>query len=181
MDTRPHLSLALTLGATAALLLMGEIAHAQGQPLNVKFSEGEKGGVCYVGFPRDGRTAKEPELTLEFSYRVKDGNMGATVKANSWDFVEGKSEEKKVPMTLSFDTGLTTTSRSGGYDVGFNMDIWGGWGPGPNSEALLAVLKTAKTAKVKFDGTDLGAWDLQLKSLAWRALTECAERVKAKG
>lgn len=143
---------------------------------NFQFTPSERNGVCYVEFPGPNLPGSDKPFALEFSYRVRDGNFGATVKVNGWDKAQGADPEKKIPMTLVMDTGTTLPSRAGGYDSGFNDTAWGGWGPEP-SAPVFALLEKAKTVTVKFDGMTLGPVDLQMKGLAHTSLSMCAERV----
>ena len=168
--------------ALAAILAATVPAQAgQQAPLNIKFSQSSRNGVCYVGFEGGNAPGTDKPMTLEFSYRVRDGNFGATVKVNGWPKAQAEAargDEKPIPMTLKFDTGKTTTSRSGGWESGFDDDAWGGWGAGPTSDAAFPMLRDAKTASVTFDGLDLGSFNLQMKSLAHVSLEDCAKRVK---
>lgn len=166
-------------GAVPAALLAAAPAFAQNAPLNVSFSANSRNGVCY--FSVEGPNAPETQqpMTLEFSYRVRDGNMGATIKVSGWDRVQKADADKTYPMTIVLDTGKTKPSRSGGYESGFNDTIWSGFGPGDLSAPLLDLLKGARTARVQVDGMTLGPFDLQMKGLAYISLTQCADRVRA--
>ncbi|RYD59778.1 MAG: hypothetical protein EOP60_01310 [Sphingomonadales bacterium] len=163
-------------GASALLLLAAAPAAAQ---VNVKFSANSRNGVCYFGVFGGNAPGTDKPMELEFSYRVRDGNMGAVIKVNGWDRVQKADPEAKYPMTVVFDTGRTNPSRSGGYSSGFEDTIWGGWGPGELSSPLLELMRTGKTARVEVDGMKLGPFDLQMKSLGHTSLTDCAERVRA--
>lgn len=163
----------------AAALLAPSSAWAQ-EKLNVEFSQNSRNGVCYVGFPGPNAPGTDKPMSIEFSYRVRDGNMATTINVNGWERAQAKAGgETPIPMVVAFDGGKTRPSRSGGYDSGFNDSAWGGWGPGELSAPLLENLKTSKKATVEFDGMKLGPFDLQMKSLAYTSLTDCAERVKA--
>ena len=165
----------------AIILAAGSAAGAAAQARkNFVFTPSSRNGVCMVTFPGATLPGGDKPYELQFSYRVRDGNFGAAMLVNGWDKAqaEAQSEEKRV-MTLVFDTGKTTTSRSGGYSSGFNDQAWGGWGPGAGSDAAYAMLADATRVKVKFDGQDFGTVDLQMKSLAHTSLSSCAERVRA--
>jgi hypothetical protein len=162
--------------AVPAALLAASPAFAQ---VNVTFQANSRNGVCYftVGGPNAPGTDKP--MSLEFSYRVRDGNMGASILVNGWPRAQQADPEASFPVTVVLDTGKTKPSRSGGYASGFNDRIWSGWGPGELSAPLLELLKGARTARVEVDGMKLGPFDLQMKGLAHVSLTQCAERVKA--
>ena len=170
---------ALLMAAVAAsgLIVLAPPASAQ---THFQFTPSERNGVCYVEFPGPNLPGEDKPFALEFSYRVRDGNLGATIKVNGWDKAQKADPEKKIPMTLVFDTGATLPSRSGGYDSGFNDTAWAGWGPEP-SVPVFALMEKAKTVTVKFDGMTLGPVDLQMKGLAHVSLSQCAERVRAAG
>lgn len=165
--------------AIASAALLTAPALAQDQKLNVQFSQNSRNGVCYMSVAGPNAPGTEQPMTLEFSYRVRDGNLGATVKVNGWPRAQQADENKTIPMTLVLDSGKSKPSRSGGFESGFNDSAWAGWGPGELSDPLLALLKTAKTARVEFDGMKLGPFDLQIKGLPYVSLTQCAERVRA--
>jgi len=158
-------------------LAMATLALPASAQTHYNFTPSERNGVCYVEFPGRNLPGTDKPFSLEFSYRVRDGNFGATIKVNGWDKAQNADPEKKIPMTLVMDTGTTAPSRSGGYDSGFSDTAWGGWGPEP-SAPVFALLENAKTVTVKFDGMTLGPVDLQMKGLAHVSLSQCAERVR---
>lgn len=173
------LALFLKIAAVPAALLVAAPAFAQNAPLNVKFGANSRNGVCYFSVEGPNAPGTDKPMTLEFSYRVRDGNMGATIKVNGWERAQKANTETNYPVTVVFDTGKTKPSRSGGYESGFNDSIWSGWGPGDLSAPLLELMRNAKTARVEVDGMKLGPFDLQMKGLAYVSLTQCTERVKA--
>ena len=156
----------LKAAAVPAALLAAVPAFAQDQKLNVSFNANSRNGVCYFSVEGPNAPGTQQPMTLEFSYRVRDGNMGATIKANGWDRVQKADADKTYPMTIVLDTGKTKPSRSGGYESGVNDSIWAGWGPGELSQPLMDLLKTARTARAQVDGMTLGPFDLQMKGLA---------------
>ena len=168
----------LKIGVVPAMLLAAAPAFAQDQKLNVSFSANSRNGTCYFTVDGPNAPGTEQPMKLEFSYRVRDGNMGATILVNGWDRVQKADADKTYPMTVVLDSGKTKPSRSGGYESGFNDSIWAGWGPGELSAPLLELLHTARTARVQVDGMNLGPFDLQMKGLAWTSLTDCASRVR---
>ena len=171
-----NFKLLLKIAAVPALLFAASPAFAQ---INATFSANSRNGVCYfsVGGPTAPGTDKP--MTLEFSLRVSDGNMGASIKVNGWPRAQEADPDATKTMTVILDGGRTNPSRSGGYESGFNDGLWAGWGPGALSAPLLDLLKTARTARVEVDGMKLGPFDLQIKGLAYTSLSQCAERVKA--
>lgn len=169
----------LKFAAVPAALLAAAPAFAQNAPLNVKFGANSRNGVCYFSVEGPNAPGTELPMTLEFSYRVRDGNMGAKIMVNGWERAQKADPEATYPVTVVFDTGKTKPSRSGGYSSGFNDTLWSGWGPGELSAPLLALMEKAKTARIEADGMKLGPFDLQMKGLAYVSLTQCIERVKA--
>ncbi|MBI1408103.1 MAG: hypothetical protein GC145_18475 [Caulobacter sp.] len=166
--------------ALAALLLAAAMAPtANAATANMSFSQGERNGVCMVGFKGPNAPGTESQMTLQFTYRVKDGNVGATILVNGWERAQEADPEKNIPMTLVFDTGKSAPARSGGYDSGFNDSAWAGWGAGEASYKLYALMDGASTVRVLFDGMDLGPFDLQFKGIAHSVLKTCADRVRA--
>ena len=170
------LKLALKIAAVPALMLAASPAFAQ---INVSYSANSRNGVCYFTVEGPNAPGTDKPMSLEISYRVRDGNMGAKVMVNGWDRVQKANPDTVYPVTVVTDTGKTKPSRSGGYSSGFNDSIWSGWGPGELSAPLLELLKNARTARVEVDGMKLGPFDLQMKGLAYVSLTQCTERVKA--
>lgn len=165
------------IGASAALALA---SPAFAQPPIVKFVPDFRNGVCMVTFGGGMLPGSDKPYNLQFNYRVRDGNFGAAIQVNGWDKAQQLEASEEVrPMTLRFDTGKTSASRSGGYSSGFNDQAWGGWGPGAGSEAAMALLSEAKSVVIGFDGQEFGPVDLQMKSLAHTSLTECAKQAKA--
>jgi hypothetical protein len=162
-----------------ALILAAFPAEAQPRKSFV-FTPSSRNGVCMVSFPGTHLPGSDKPYQLQFSYRVRDGNFGVSLLVNGWDKAQANADSETVrPMTLVFDSGKSTTSRSGGYSSGFNDEAWAGWGAGAGSDAAFAMLPAATSVKVKFDGADFGTVDLQMKGLAHVSLTQCAERVKA--
>lgn len=163
--------------AVAAALLAAAPALAQ-----TSFTENDRNGVCYFtmeGGPKAPGTDKP--MGLEFSYRVRDGNMGATILVNGWPKAQSADSEAKVPVTVVTDKGKTNPSRSGGYNSGFNDRLWSGWGPAELSAPLFELLKTASSATIEADGMKMGPFKFQKKGQAHAALSTCIARVKAAG
>jgi hypothetical protein len=162
---------------TAAALLSSAPALAQKQ---YEFEPSSRNGVCMVTFPGGTLPGTDTPYRLQFSYRVRDGNFGASILVNGWDKAQAEADSETVrPMTLVFGPGKETTSRSGGYSSGFNDEAWGGWGAGAGSDSAFAMLAGAQSVRIKFDGQDFGAVDLQMKGLAHVSLSQCAERVRS--
>jgi hypothetical protein len=162
--------------AGAALAILASGASAQ-ETMDFRFLTSDRNGVCGVGFHGATPPGANNPMEFHFTYRVGDGNMATEIKLPVWKRAQEKAEsEETFPMTVSFDTGKTTTSRSGGYNSGYIDGAWAGWGAGPNSDALYAMLKDAKSVKVKFDGMDLGTVNLQRKGFAHGVLSDCIAR-----
>lgn len=164
-------------GAGVAALLLAAPAFAQ---VNATFSQNSRNGVCYFSVQGPNAPGTDKPMTLEFSYRVRDGNLGAAILVNGWPKAQGANPETVVNVTLMTDSGKTGPSRSGGYASGFNDRLWAGWGA-ENSPPIMEILKKAKTARLEADGMKFGPFDLQIKGLAFTSLTQCADRVKAGG
>lgn len=169
----------IALPAIAALLAGAVPAAAAAQEkVNLNVSTTERRGICFIAFPRPGRTEDDPKLMLEFSVRASDGNFGASLGASRWPIVDDKDLDKKALLTLKFKGGKTT-SITGGYKNGMEQGFWGGWGAGPNSDAALKMLDGAREVSVSFDGEDFGKFDLQMPHFAHTWLTDCVARTKA--
>jgi hypothetical protein len=166
----------LKYSAVPIALIAAAPAFAQGA--NVKFSQNSRNGVCYFSVEGPNAPGTDKPMTLEFSYRVRDGNMGVGVLVNGWPKAQSADPEAKVPVTVIFDTGKANPSRSGGFSSGFNDRLWGGYGA-ENSPPVLDLMKNARTARIDADGLKLGPFNLQMKGLAHISLTECADRVRA--
>ena len=164
--------------AVPALFIAATPAMAQSK---ASFSQNSRNGVCYFSVQGPNAPGTDKPMKLEFSYRVSDGNLAASILVNGWPRAQAGDPEKSIPMTVTFDAGQPRPSRSGGYSSGFNDIAWGGWGAGMPSEIVMQSMKEARTVRIEFDGMKLGPFDLQGKGLAYTSLTECADRVEAGG
>ena len=171
---------------TRELLLLGlslavctSAAAQAAKNLNLNFSTSRPKGGCVIGFQGANAPGTDRPMKLEFSVRVRDGNFGAAIKVNGWPRAREQDPGRNVPLTLAFDHGEQTTSRSGGYDSGFNDKLWAGWGPGEGSDAARAMLEGASRVRVRADDLDFGEFDLQLNGLAYRWLEDCVAKQKA--
>ncbi|MBX3478843.1 MAG: hypothetical protein KF842_00435 [Caulobacter sp.] len=174
-----NLRTAAAAGLVLAALLGPSASISAEKRMSVSFSQGERNGVCMVGFKGPAAPGGETPLTLQITYRVKDGNVGATLLTSNWKRAQDADPEENFQMTLVFDTGRTSPARSGGYDSGFNDTAWAGWGAGAASDDVMRLLEKARTARVLFDGMDIGPFDMQMAGLAHNTLNSCAERVRA--
>lgn len=163
------------IAALPVLLLAASPALAQ---VNATFSQNSRNGVCYFSVQGPNAPATDKPMTLEFSYRVRDGNLGVSILVNGWPKAQAANPDTVVPVTLVLDSGTTKPSRSGGYASGFNDRLWAGWGA-ENSPPIMDLLKTAKVARLEADGMRFGSFDLQIRGLAHTSLTQCADRVRA--
>ena len=169
------LAFGVKFGIAAVALVAGSPAFAQ---INATLSQNSRNGVCFFSVQGPNVPGGDKPMTLEFSYRVRDGNLGAAILVNGWPKAQAADPDKTVNVTLILDSGKTGPSRSGGYASGFNDRLWAGWGA-ENSPPILELLKTAKVARLEADGMRLGSFDLQIRGLAYTSLTQCAERVRA--
>ncbi len=181
MKPRRHILPLCLLSATLFLPSTSGAQNPLSQTLNLKFTSSMPKGGCVIGFAGGNAPGTDKPMKLEFSYRVRDGNFGATVKVNGWPKAQQENRDRNVPLTLIFDNGQKTTSRSGGYDIGFNDMLWSGWGPGEGSDTAYAMLKDAKSARVEADGMDLGEFDFQLKGFPYHWIQECSGKQRARG
>lgn len=163
------------LAAAAAVTVLASPASAQ---LNVSFGQNERNGVCYFSVQGPGPKGGSEKFTLEFSYRVSDGNLGLDLKANSFPKSAKGDKEKNINVTLDTDAGKSPASRSGGYDGGMYERLWAGWGAGAPSQPVMDLLKKAKIVHVVADGERYGPFDMQIKTLPWNSLNNCAKRVR---
>ena len=129
-------------------------------------------GVCRV--LSRSTDAEGERLGVEFSRRLRDGNMAVQLFGPFMRNHRDKNPDDNYPMTVRFDGGATQPSRSGGYDVGgFRSYAWGGWGAGPTSDAAYAALKDAGSFTVEFDGTTYGPFEMPEKGALYSALDDC--------
>ncbi len=131
-------------------------------------------GGCIIGVEGGNAPGTEKPMKFEISYRVSDGNMGAVIKVNGWPKAQSADPNQNVPVTLTFDTGDSTTARSGGYSSGFNDELWAGWGAGETSDGAFAMLENASTVTVSTDEGEIGRFDLQMQGLFYRYINNCA-------
>lgn len=163
------------IAAVTAAALLASPASAQ---INVSFGQNERDGVCYFSVKGPGPKGGSEQFTLEFSYRVKDGNLGLDLKANSFPKAAKGDSEKNLNVKLETDAGNSKPSRSGGYESGYYQRIWAGWGAGEPSVPVMDLLKKAKIVHVVADGERYGPFDMQIKTLPWNSLNNCAKRVR---
>lgn len=163
------------IATAAAAALLASPASAQ---INVSFGQNERDGVCYFSVKGPGPKGGSEQFTLEFSYRVKDGNLGLDLKANSFPKAAKADPDKTINVKLETDAGNSKPSRSGGFYVGAYERLWAGWGDGKPSEPVMDLLKKAKIVHVVADGERYGPFDMQIKTLPWNSLTNCAKRVR---
>lgn len=129
-------------------------------------------GVCriiIVGKDSDGES-----IDVEFSRRLRDGNLGISLKGSFIQKFRGKSVEDNHPVTVNFDNGESAPSRSGGYDLGgFREYVWGGWGAGAVSDATYGQLKDVTSFSVEMDGNSFGPFVMPEKGAAYQMLDQC--------
>lgn len=162
-----------------ALILAAAIgAPAAGQSFSLNYQQTERAGVCYFSVDGPGPAGGSQTMTLEFSYRVEDGNLGLDLKAGSFPKAAAKAD-KPVTLKLETDQGDMPVPRSSGYAVTSRFQrIWAGWGAGAPSEPAFAKLRQIKSVTVVADKERYGPFDLQLKSLPYNVLNNCAKRVR---
>lgn len=161
-----------------ALGLSAACATPAAAQLNASFSQSENDDVCYFGVEGPGPKGGSSKFTLEFTYRVSDGNLGIDLKANSFPKAAKANPDKTIKVTLDTDAGKTKPSRSGGFYSGVYERLWAGWGGGAPSVPVFDLLKRAKIVHVVADGERYGPFNMQIKSLPWNSLNSCAERVR---
>jgi hypothetical protein len=159
-----------------ALLLAAMPAAAQDGDLH--FTENANGGWCYARVWGGVAPGSAQRMVLEFGYGAAEGKLGVTIHVAEWQRVRDADPNANIPMTLVLDTGTSARSAEGGYDSPYDDEAWGGWEPAP-AQAILMLLKTAKSARVTFDGMDLGPFGLPPGGRMASSLTACAARLKA--
>lgn len=129
-------------------------------------------GVCRISvFGKDDDGEK---IRAEFSLRLRDGNLVISLYGPFIQKFRDADPQANHPVTVTFDTGASAPSRSGGYDVGgFRQYVWGGWGPGPASDATYAQLKGASSFTVSTDGNTYGPFTWQGTGAVWSAIDNC--------
>ena len=129
-------------------------------------------GVCRIsvtGEDAEGNTAR-----AEFSRRLRDGNLGISLYGSFMQKFSGKDANANYPVTVNFDTGPSTPTRSGGYDVGgFREYVWGGWGPGAASDAAYAQLAGASSFSVTIENNSFGPFTWVGTGAIHQALEAC--------
>ncbi|MFN3517441.1 MAG: hypothetical protein ACK4YM_09820 [Novosphingobium sp.] len=151
---------------------------ASAQSFNLSYQTTERNGVCYFSVDGPGPKDGSATMTLEFSYRVEDGNLGLDLKAVSFPLAAAKAE-RPVTLKLETDQGDMPVPRSAGYAVTSRFQrIWAGWGAGAPSQPAFAKLRQIRTVTVVADKERYGPFDLQLKSLPYNVLNNCAKRVR---
>lgn len=169
----------MTLRPLLALSLAATCVSASAQPISLSYQQSERGGVCYFSVDGPGPAGGSETMTLEFSYRVEDGNLGLDLKAASFPKATGGDPDKNLKITFETDSGAMPGPRSGGYAVTSRYQrIWGGWGAGAPSQAALEALRTFKTVTVLADGARYGPFSMQVRTLPYNVLNNCAKRVR---
>ena len=161
-----------------ALICATLAGSASAQSFNLSYQASERSGVCYFSVDGPGPKGGSATMTLEFSYRAGDGNLGLDLKAVSFPQAAAKAD-KPVKLRLETDQGEMPVPRSSGYAVTSRFQrIWAGWGAGAPSEPAFAKLRQIRTVTVVADKERYGPFDLQLKSLPYNVLNNCAKRVR---
>ncbi|MFC7047942.1 hypothetical protein [Emcibacter nanhaiensis] len=150
------------------------------QKMNLNFSTSMPKGGCIIGFRGGNAPGTDKPMKLEFSYRVRDGNMNTQISVNGWPKAQKEDPNRVVPMTMTLDTGEKLLSADGGYSSGFNDRYWAAWGK-ENSAAVFEKMKNVKTVHIEGDGMDFGSFDLQVKGLVYTWISDCAAKQKAAG
>lgn len=157
-------------------LFLASAAHAQDADLH--FTEDSSKGWCWARVWGPVAPGTQQGMVLEFGYNALDGSVQATIHVSEWPRVRDADFDALVPMALVLDGAVSPRSPNGGYDSPYDDRVWGVWQPAP-SRGIMASLKTAKFARVQFDGMDLGPFRLPAGGRMYRSLTECAARVRA--
>src|SRR5262245_644848 len=97
--------------------LLGALALAS--PLSAtELKPGSGNGQCWVDVVGEKLPGTGTDMILRFSLRAHDGAFETDIMAEEWDRAQAALSTPRPigrQMTLVFDTGMTTTSRSGGY------------------------------------------------------------------
>lgn len=162
----------ISVGLITAFTVTAIAAKAQ---VSINIQTSMPNGGCLIKVPGGNAPGMDKPMRLQFSYRISDGNMGMAVQVNGWPKAQQADPNRNIPITLTFDTGSSTTSRSGGYSSGFNDELWGGWGAGEASDNYFAMLKEAKSVTVLADNEEIGTFDLQLKGYIYSWINQCVK------
>jgi hypothetical protein len=162
--------------AILALLVAALPAAAQDDDLH--FTENSGKGSCYARVWGGLAPGSNQRMVIELGYGADDGNLSVLIRVSEWQRARDADPNRTFPMTLILDSTLSTPSHDGGYDSPYDDLAWGSWEPVPSS-TIMARLKTARSARVLFDGMDLGPFRLPAAGKMYRSLTDCAARLRA--
>ena len=126
--------------------------------------------------------------TVLFGMGITDNAFTVAATRSSWDIVTGKdTESSKIPITIKFGDGSTTTSRYGGYRDGFEQGVWGTWhgkqGTEADSLAAFEMMRKNGTAEVIVNGKTVTTVDFGMPGLSYIWMKNClkSEREKRGG
>lgn len=166
----------LSAGLTSVFATLPLLAEAQ---MNV--TVGHKPGLCILSIPAGVVPGTENPMKLKFTHRVSDGTTQWALLVNGWPKAQEADPNYDFPVVLTFDTGETVSSNSGGYSSGFDDKLWGTWNAGADAETLLSLLEKASTVQIAADSMDFGNIDLQGEGFIYRMIDSCATKKRANG
>lgn len=142
------------------------------------FTENSSNGRCFARVWGGTAPFSEQRMVLEFGYAVAEGKLWAAILVYDWSRAQDADPDANIPMSLVFDSGTSIPSSAGGYDSDVTDYAVGEWDSGSSANSVLALLRTASTARIRFDGLDLGPFDIGPKGLIYDSLDRCAARLR---
>lgn len=164
-----------TMMITALIALAAGQAEPPRQTFNASMVTKMERGVCMAG----GRTGDG--TTVLFGVGVKSNAFNVEATRPSWDIVDGQdTDSDKLPITVEFADGSTTTSRYGGFDNGFTQGVWGVWHSArtDSDEASVAAFEMMRhndSAEIFLDGKSIAKVQYGASGMAYQWIKSCLE------
>lgn len=166
------IAMALGLALSPALALQSVTLHGGPEFGENGLATAYDNGVCRVTVK--GKDADGERILAGFSRRLRDGNLSVSLEGPFMQTFRGADTNVNHPVTVVFDAGRSSPSRSGGYDLGgFSEYVWGGWGPGAASDQTYAALRGIGSFSVEMDGNTYGPFTWTGSGALWTALDDC--------
>ena len=148
--------------------------------LGVQITVAEPKGMCKVTVKAGTLLKDKKPMSLEFAYVIGDGRLRVATVVNGWKKAQEADPNYDFPVKLTFDTGETTTSQSGGYSTGFNDMQWGIWS-GDEAKVALRMLRGAGSVLVQADGLGFGDIDIGNTGMVYKLITNCVTKQNSGG
>lgn len=162
----------------ASALLAASVAPAAAQELQTlpefSYSAGVKNGDCKIAM-----RATDGVTMVDFGLGFNDTVFSVEVVRPRWEMVDNEdTNETGIPITITYDTGVKSTSEFGGFRDGMYQGVWGMWhgkdsDPAQSQRGFEALME-ASSATVEFDGEMLAEVNLGPKGFAANNLLDCA-------